>query len=170
VKGQRHAPAAFYPRERPSTHCARGWVGPRAGLDRCGKSRSHRDSSPDRPAHSQSLYLLSYPARSHDTLIMPIRTTVNRLFTQRVSLTTQIVKDIFNAEPGANLYSESNDDMECQFMQIFIRTHVWEVATCLGNFCVRKLFITTSLLSNIIAYVIILPATGRNLSCDSYCI
>ena len=35
-------------------------MGPRAGLDRCGKSRPHRDSIPDRPARSQSLYLLSY--------------------------------------------------------------------------------------------------------------
>jgi hypothetical protein len=46
VRGQRHALAAFYPRERPGTHCAGGWVGPRAGLDRCGKSRPHRDSIP----------------------------------------------------------------------------------------------------------------------------
>jgi len=28
-----------YPRERPCTHCRGGWVGPRAGLDRCQKSR-----------------------------------------------------------------------------------------------------------------------------------
>ena len=39
VRGQRHAPAALYPRERPGTHCTGGWVGPRAGLDRCGKPR-----------------------------------------------------------------------------------------------------------------------------------
>jgi len=31
----------------------------------CGKSRPHRDSIPDRPAHNQSLYLLSYPAQTH---------------------------------------------------------------------------------------------------------
>jgi hypothetical protein len=36
--GQRHALAALYSRERPSTHCTGGWVGPRADLDRCGKS------------------------------------------------------------------------------------------------------------------------------------
>ena len=30
-----------------------------------GKSRSHRDSIPDRPARSQSLYRLSYPAHVH---------------------------------------------------------------------------------------------------------
>jgi len=32
--------------ERPGTHCIGGWVGPRVGLDRCGKSRPHRDSIP----------------------------------------------------------------------------------------------------------------------------
>ena len=30
-----------------------------------GKSRPHRDSLPDRPAHNQSLYWLSYPARMY---------------------------------------------------------------------------------------------------------
>jgi hypothetical protein len=39
MRGQRHAPAAPYPRERPGTHFTGGWVGLRAGLDRCGKSR-----------------------------------------------------------------------------------------------------------------------------------
>jgi len=29
----------FTPRERPGTHCTGGQMGPRAGLDRCGKSR-----------------------------------------------------------------------------------------------------------------------------------
>ena len=32
-------PRPLYPRERPGTHCIGGWLGPRAGLDRCGKSR-----------------------------------------------------------------------------------------------------------------------------------
>jgi hypothetical protein len=40
VRGQRHAPAAIYPRERLGTRCTEGWVGPRAGLDMCGKYRS----------------------------------------------------------------------------------------------------------------------------------
>ena len=44
--GQCHAPAALYPLERPGTHCTGGWVGPRASLDRCGKTRPHRDSIP----------------------------------------------------------------------------------------------------------------------------
>jgi len=44
VRGQRHAPAAPYPRERPGTHCTGGWVDLGAGLDRCGKSYPNRDS------------------------------------------------------------------------------------------------------------------------------
>ena len=44
-----------YSRERPGTHCIGGWVGPMAGLDGYGKSRS-----PDCPARSESLYRLSY--------------------------------------------------------------------------------------------------------------
>jgi hypothetical protein len=32
-------PGRLYSRERPGTHCTGGWVGPGAGLDRCGKSR-----------------------------------------------------------------------------------------------------------------------------------
>jgi hypothetical protein len=33
------APRPLYPRENPSTHCIGVWVGPRAGLNGCGKSR-----------------------------------------------------------------------------------------------------------------------------------
>jgi hypothetical protein len=38
-------------------------MSPKVGLDRCGKSRPHRDSiiGPDRSARSQSLYQVSYP-------------------------------------------------------------------------------------------------------------
>ena len=40
VSGQRDTPAALHPpREGPSARCMGGWVGPRAGLDGCGKSR-----------------------------------------------------------------------------------------------------------------------------------
>ena len=47
VRGQRRAPAAPYPRQRPGTHCTGGWVGLRAGLDWREKSRPHRDSIPE---------------------------------------------------------------------------------------------------------------------------
>jgi hypothetical protein len=38
VRGHCHTPTTFYPWEKPGTHCTGGWVGPRAGLDRCRKS------------------------------------------------------------------------------------------------------------------------------------
>ena len=53
-------PRPLYSRERPGTHCIGGWVGPRAGLEGCGKSRPSGIRSPDRPARSESLYRLSY--------------------------------------------------------------------------------------------------------------
>ena len=53
-------PRPLYPREGPGTHCTGGWVGPRAGLDGCGKSRPPTEiRSPDRPTRSESLYRLS---------------------------------------------------------------------------------------------------------------
>ena len=61
VGGQRHAPAAS-PQGNTGTHCIGGWVGPRAALDGCRKSRFYRDSIPDRPARSESLYRLRHPS------------------------------------------------------------------------------------------------------------
>jgi hypothetical protein len=43
VGGQSHDPAALT-LEKPGTHCTGGWLGPRAGLERCGQIRPHRDS------------------------------------------------------------------------------------------------------------------------------
>jgi hypothetical protein len=48
------------------THCTRGWVGPRAGLDTEGRGRilsplpGIEPRSPGRPARRQTLYRLSY--------------------------------------------------------------------------------------------------------------
>jgi hypothetical protein len=44
VSSQQYVKAILYSQERTGTHCTGGWVGPRAGLDRCGKSRPYRDS------------------------------------------------------------------------------------------------------------------------------
>ena len=46
-------PGRTVPKEKPGTHFTWGWVDPRADLDRCRKSRPHRDSIPDRPARSR---------------------------------------------------------------------------------------------------------------------
>ena len=45
-EGSASRPGCSLPRKRPGTHSTGTWVGPRAGLDRCGKSRPHRDSIP----------------------------------------------------------------------------------------------------------------------------
>ena len=64
VRGQRHAPAAFYPRGRPVPIVQEaGWApGPIwAGAENLAPTGIR---SPDRPARSQSLYRLRYPAHS----------------------------------------------------------------------------------------------------------
>ena len=54
-------PRPLYARERPGTLCIGGGVGPRAGLDGCGKSRPPTGTrSPNRPARSESLYRQNY--------------------------------------------------------------------------------------------------------------
>jgi hypothetical protein len=69
VSGQRHAPAALYPRRKdPGTHWTGGWVGLRAGLDTEARGKilsplpRIEPPSPGRPGRSQTLYCLSYPA------------------------------------------------------------------------------------------------------------
>jgi hypothetical protein len=42
--GQSHFPAALPQEKKASTHFTGGWVGPRASLDGCRKSRQRRDS------------------------------------------------------------------------------------------------------------------------------
>jgi hypothetical protein len=62
VRGQRHAPTAFYPRERPDTHCTGGWwvLGPDwTGAENLATVGIR---SPDRSARNQLLYGLSYLA------------------------------------------------------------------------------------------------------------
>ena len=39
-------PRPLYPQERPGTHCIGGWVGPRAGLERCENSRPPLEFDP----------------------------------------------------------------------------------------------------------------------------
>jgi len=56
--GSASRPGPSLPRERPGTHCTGGWVGPRAGVHRCGKSSPHRDYISGPSACSQSLYRL----------------------------------------------------------------------------------------------------------------
>jgi len=49
VGGLRHARAALTPGKRLFTHSVEGWMGIKACLDWCRKSRFYQDSIPDRP-------------------------------------------------------------------------------------------------------------------------
>ena len=63
VSGQQHAPTELYTRERPGTNLTGDWVGPRAGLERCGKISSTQGFDPRTVEPiAQSLYRLSYAA------------------------------------------------------------------------------------------------------------
>jgi hypothetical protein len=66
VRDQRQALAAIYPQERHGTHFTAGWVGPRAGLDRCGKSRPPTgfDSRTVQPVASRYNDWATRPTRS----------------------------------------------------------------------------------------------------------
>jgi hypothetical protein len=56
-------PQLLYPQVKPDTHCLGGWVGPRASLDKCGKSCPHTGiQSLDCPACSELLYQLRNPS------------------------------------------------------------------------------------------------------------
>ena len=56
-------PWPIFPRELPGTHCNGGSVGPKNRLDRCGKYRPHRDSSPWRIAIPTELSRSTYCTR-----------------------------------------------------------------------------------------------------------
>jgi hypothetical protein len=82
VGGQRHVPAAL-PSERPGTHCIGGWVGRRAGLDKCGKSRLHRNlipgpPSPYRVAIPAELFRPTITCPIHSNLVFLICATTSR--------------------------------------------------------------------------------------------
>jgi hypothetical protein len=69
MSGQRHAPAALWPRERTlGTHCTGAWIGPRVVLETEARGiiisplPRIEPRSPGRPARIQTLYWLSYPA------------------------------------------------------------------------------------------------------------
>ena len=61
VDGYHDAPADLPLVMKAGAHCRGGWVGSRADLDGCRKSRPTGIRSPNRPARNESLYRLSYP-------------------------------------------------------------------------------------------------------------
>jgi hypothetical protein len=61
VGSQRHAPAALSLGKKASTHAIGGWVGPGPVWTSAENLTPNGIRSPDRPAHSESLYWLRYP-------------------------------------------------------------------------------------------------------------
>jgi len=68
--GQRHAPAALPPGKTADTHCTGRSVGPTADLDRCRKSRPHRNSIPG-PSSTWRVAILTELSKAHINLIVP---------------------------------------------------------------------------------------------------
>ena len=100
VSGQQYAPAALYPGKDPVLILQEvGWA-PRP-VWTGGKSRPHRDSISDRPARSQSLYRLSYPA--HRCVVVVIKKSYSQNTTiysitkslLHVSVTVTIIRQTF---------------------------------------------------------------------------
>ena len=83
-------PGRFTPRERPGTHCIGGWVGPRADLDRCGKSCPPPGFDPRtvQPVASR------YTDTSHCTFNMHSNPTEEKFFVQTILVT--IVSVFYN--------------------------------------------------------------------------
>ena len=69
---QRHPPAALPAEKRPGTRCTGGWVGPRAGLDGCGKFRPHRNSIPE-PPHPVASRYTDYAIPAHSFMAVVAR-------------------------------------------------------------------------------------------------
>ena len=55
-EGSASRPGRSLPRERPGTHCTGGWMGPRSGLDKCGKSVPPPGFDPRTVQHVTSRY------------------------------------------------------------------------------------------------------------------
>jgi hypothetical protein len=62
VGGKGHPQATLPPPEkRPGIHSRGGWVGPRTGVEECGKFRPHQNSIPGPSSkYGVALYRLSY--------------------------------------------------------------------------------------------------------------
>jgi hypothetical protein len=61
-------PRSLYPQERAGTHCIGGWVGPRIGLDGCGKLRPPRRFDPRTVQSVESRYTDRAIAAPHKDL------------------------------------------------------------------------------------------------------
>ena len=84
MRGQRHAPASLYPRERPGTHVQEAGWAPEPVWTGAENLAPTGIRSPDRPARSQSLYRLRYPA--HTKLQSHVQKAINIASTSEIRI------------------------------------------------------------------------------------
>ena len=83
VDGRCHTPATFLLGKIPGPHCVGGWVGPRASVEGCRKSRPHWDLIPGPPAPSELLYWLCCHANTKFSWVKLSNIWFNLLKTKR---------------------------------------------------------------------------------------
>ena len=84
-----------------------------------GKSRPHRDSIPDRPAHGQSLYQLSHPVH-----IITTMKTSNLRQINHIKLVITKSKKLINKLQSLFFYSAMNTDLMGRTAQQYLSTFV----------------------------------------------
>jgi hypothetical protein len=103
VRGQRHAPAAPYPRERPGTHLQEAVWAPGTVWTGVETLAPTGIRSPDRPARRQSLYRLFYPAHLLPLYVLKLNTLH---FGDRIGLPLQVFYSLRSVVPDDFIHSD----------------------------------------------------------------
>jgi hypothetical protein len=90
-----------------------------------GKSRPHRDSIPDRPARSQSLYRLSYPVHLYLYLLSPI--------SQRVECCYNVDCEIFLYLQTSLVFSPESCDAAGKDLPVLLQAHIQTVHSAMSR-------------------------------------
>jgi len=140
VGGQHHAPAASTPGKDPVPILQEVWWAP-GPVWTGGKSRPHRNSIPDRPARSQSLYRLSYLA--HTFLLRRVSNTRSSvdcrswmvkwwIFSAECHNCEIIVREICNVPDG---FSGNGTEELAAFWEPFVVHNIFLSQCHLMSFC-----------------------------------
>ena len=124
VRGQRHAPAALYPRERPGTHCTGGWVGPRTGLERCGKPHLHRDSIPG-PSSLQPVAIPTTPPGPHTRWNRVVNVSFRPLNPQLQTFDTRLLQNRVGPGPVRAFWKRARKPDPAENGGSFDNSFIW---------------------------------------------
>ena len=90
-------PGLLYPREKPGTHCAGGWVGLRADLDGAENLAPPEFDPRTVLSIAQSLYRLNYPVHKTATVLVAtdnLRCRLLRLIRRKSSTKTNLTSSV----------------------------------------------------------------------------